>query len=157
MKIAIGSDFAGYPLKETLKAYLIGLGHEVDDFGCNDPADMTPYYKPAAAIAQKVQDGVYEKAVLCCGTGAGVCMVANKFKGVYAVSCEGVYTAGRAAVINDANIITFGERVIGSGQACEAVSAWLKLEYLEGFPVERHGFLRDAFKEVQKIEANNFK
>ena len=157
MKIAIGSDFAGYPLKEAIKKYLVDKGHEVDDYGTDDPAKMTPYYEPAAAVAKKVQEGVYKKAVLCCGTGAGMCIVANKFKGVYAVSCEGLYTAGRAAVINDANIITFGDRVIGSGQACEAVDSWIRLGYLEGFPEERHDFLRNAFKEVQKMEENNFK
>ena len=157
MKIAIGSDFAGYPLKEAIKAHLVGLGHEVDDYGTDDPADMTPYYVPAIAIAKKIQNGVYKKAILCCGTGAGVCIVANKFKGVYAVVCEGSYTAGRASVINDANVITFGERVIGSGHACDAVSTWLNLSYLEGFPEERHGFLKDAFKEVLKMEEENFK
>ena len=156
MKIAIGSDFAGFPLKEEIKAFLKSQGHEVDDFGTDDPAKMTPYYEPASAVARQIQKGKYKKAILCCGTGAGVCMVANKFKGVYAVACEGVYTASKAAVINDANVITFGVRVIGSGQACEAAAAWLKLAYLEGFPAERHQFLRDAFKQVQKIEDENF-
>jgi ribose 5-phosphate isomerase B len=157
MKVAIGSDFAGYPLKEAIKAHLISIGYEVDDFGANNPAEMTPYDEPAITIARKVQEGAYKKAVLCCGTGAGVSIVANKFKGVYAVACEGLYTAERAAVINDANIITFGERVIGAGQACEAVSAWLSLHYLENFPEQRHEFLRSAFKRVQALEDENFK
>jgi len=157
MKIAIGSDWAGFYLKEEIKAYLLQNGHEVDDFGTDDPAKMAPYYEAAFAVAKKVQEGVYKKAVLCCGTGAGMCIAANKFKGVYAVCCEGVYTANRAAVINDANVITFGGRVIGAGQACEAVDTWLRLQYLEGFPAERHDLLRNAFKRLQGQESENFK
>ena len=157
MKIAMGSDFAGFPLKENIKKFLFDLGYDVIDFGTDDPSKMTPYYIPASQVANAIQSGECEKGILCCGTGAGMNIVANKFKGIYAVVCEGVFTANRAAVINDANVLTFGDRVIGMAQACECVRTWLSTKYLEGFPAERHQFLRDAFTEVQKLEELNFK
>ena len=88
MKIAIGSDKSGFAAKEAVKAYLVEAGVEFDDLGTTDLGDVHPYYQVASEVAPLVQNGTYEKAVLICGTGAGMSVVANKYKGVYAVACE---------------------------------------------------------------------
>ena len=96
MKIAIGSDKSGFSAKEAIKAYLIEAGIDFDDLGTTDLEQVHPYYQVASEVAPKVQDGSYDKAVLICGTGAGMCVVSNKYKGVYAVACEGVCSAKMA-------------------------------------------------------------
>ncbi len=83
MKLAIGSDKSGFAVKEAVKAYLSGTEHEVDDLGTVDLEAVHPYYQVASEVAPRVQDGTYDRAILICGTGAGMSVVANKFKGVY--------------------------------------------------------------------------
>lgn len=156
MKIAIGSDFAGYKLKEVIKEYLIKNEYIVSDLGQTEENAMVPYYEVASRVARNVQSGEYNKGILICGTGAGMCIVANKYKGIYALAVEGLYTARKAAIINNANILTFGQRVVGSGKACEMVKAWLETKFLEDFPEERHQFLIDSLDEVKSIENKNF-
>ena len=92
MKLAIGSDKSGFAVKEAIKAYLKEANIACDDLGTVDLNDVHPYYRVASDVAPLVQNGTYEKAILICGTGAGMSVVANKFKGVYAVACEGVYS-----------------------------------------------------------------
>lgn len=157
MRLIIGSDFAGYEMKEEVKEHLIKLGHEIQDLGQIHKGDALPYYKAASDIARKIQSKEAEKAILICGTGAGMCIVANKFKGVYAVACEGIYTARKCGIINHANVLTLGARVVGGNHAIEMIEAWLSAKFLEGFPPERQKFLSDALSEVRKIEADNFK
>ena len=108
MKIAIGSDKSGFTVKEALKAYLAEAGVEFKDLGTTDLADVHPYYQVASEVAPLVQSGEFDRAVLICGTGAGMSVVSNKFKGVYAVACEGVYSAKMARAINNANILCMG-------------------------------------------------
>ena len=91
MKIAIGSDKSGFSAKEAIRAYLVEAGIEFDDLGTVSLDEVHPYYQVASEVAPKVQDGTYDRAVLICGTGAGMSVVANKYKGVHAVACEGVY------------------------------------------------------------------
>ena len=108
MKIAIGSDKSGFSAKEAIKAYLTEAGVAFDDLGTQDLEHVVPYYAVANKVAPLVQSGEYDKAVLICGTGAGMSVVANKFKGVYAVACEGVYSAKMARAINNANVLCMG-------------------------------------------------
>ena len=105
MKIAIGSDKSGFAVKEAVKAYLAAAGADFDDLGTTDLDNVVPYYAVAAKVAPLVQDGTYDRAILICGTGAGMSVVSNKFKGVYAVACEGVYSAKMARAINNANVL----------------------------------------------------
>ena len=108
MKIAIGSDKSGFAVKEAVKAYLSGAGLVFDDLGTTDLNEVHPYYQVAGEVAPLLQAGVYDRAVLICGTGAGMCVVSNKFRGVYAVACESVYAAKMARAINNANILCLG-------------------------------------------------
>jgi len=128
--IAIGSDDAGAPLRHIIVEHLAERGIDVFDFGTDlaEPA----YPVIAERVATAVAAGSYERAILICGTGIGVCIVANKIPGVYAALAHDVYAARRARLSNNAQVLTMGARVIGSGPACEVVDAWLSEEYAGG-------------------------
>ncbi|AMW32883.1 ribose 5-phosphate isomerase B [Fervidobacterium changbaicum] len=156
-RIVIGSDKSGFNLKEAVKKHLQEKGYEVEDVGTLDPENWLPYYVVAPRVAKKIQSGEYKRGILICGTGAGMSIVANKFKGIYAVAVEGSYTGKMAKVVNNANVLTMGGWVIAPEQACDIVDKWLEASFTEGFPEWRQEFLRNAYKEVQKIEEENFR
>jgi ribose 5-phosphate isomerase B len=124
MKLAIGCDEAGYTLKEALKGHLEVQGHEVVDYGVGQ--DETVLYPDIAfAVATEVARGTHERAVLICGTGIGVCISANKVRGIRAAQAHDTYSAERAQKSNDAQIICLGARVIGPELAKSIVDAFL--------------------------------
>ena len=125
MKIAIGSDKSGFAVKEAVKAYLAEAGVAFDDLGTTDLNAVHPYYQVASEVAPLVQNGTYARAILICGTGAGMSVVANKYKGVYAVACEGVYSAKMARAIKNANILCMGGWIVGPEMAVEMVKTFL--------------------------------
>lgn len=131
MKLAIGSDKSGFAVKEAVKAWLSENKIEFDDLGTVDLNDVHPYYRVASEVAPKVQDGTYEKAILICGTGAGMSVVANKFKGVHAVACEDVYSAKMARAINNANVLCMGGWIVGPEMAIEMVRAFLNTAWCQ--------------------------
>jgi ribose 5-phosphate isomerase B len=131
MKIAIGSDKSGFSAKEAVKAYLTASGADFDDLGTLDLEHVHPYYEVAGKVAPLVQNGSYDRAILICGTGAGMCVVSNKFKGVYAVACEGVYSAKMARAINNAQILCMGGWIVGPELAVEMTKTFLSTEWCQ--------------------------
>ena len=131
MKIAIGSDKSGFAAKEAIKSYLTEIGADFDDLGTTDLEHVHPYYQVASEVAPRVQSGEYDRAVLICGTGAGMSVVANKFKGVYAVACEGVYSAKMARAINNASIRCMGGWIVGPEMAVEMVKTFLATDWCQ--------------------------
>lgn len=121
MKIAIGCDPNATEFKKVLIPYVEGLGHEVKDFGSDDPI----YANTAITLATAVAAGECERGILICGTGIGVCIAANKVKGAYAALVNNVYQAERAELSNDANIITLGAQVTGIELAKVLVKTYL--------------------------------
>ena len=156
MKIAIGSDKSGYVLKEAIKQYLKEKQIEFDDLGTIDINKVHPYFQVASDVAIKIQDATYDKAILICGTGAGMCIVSNKFKGVNAVVCEGVYSAKMARAINGARVLCMGGWIIAPELGIQMVEAFLNTEYLQDLEEWRKTWLTNAVKEVVKIEEKNF-
>ena len=152
MKIAIGSDKSGYSVKEAVKAYLVGAGVAFDDLGTIDLEEAHPYYQVASEVAPMVQDGTYDKAVLVCGTGAGMSIVANKFKGVHAVACEGVYAARMARAINNANVLCMGGWIVGPEMAIEMAKAFLATEWCEGLEDWRSENMHKFAGQIAAIE-----
>lgn len=132
IKLAIGSDHAGFELKEHLKNYLSDKV-ELLDMGCFD-TNRVDYPLIAKKVAQKVASKEAEKGIIVCGSGLGVCITANKTKGIRAVTCSEPISARLSRQHNDANILTLGGRLIGSVMAEEIVDVWLSTEF-EG---ERH-------------------
>jgi ribose 5-phosphate isomerase B len=123
-RIAIGSDHGGFRLKEEVKAYLVKQGYTVQDMGTSTE-ESVDYPDFAAAVARAVQQKRVELGILICGTGIGMAITANKFRGIRAAVVHDAYTAAMSRRHNDANVITFGGRVVGAGVAFSIVDAWL--------------------------------
>jgi ribose 5-phosphate isomerase B len=129
MEIIIGSDHAGFELKERCKAHLEGLeGFSVKDIGVFN-TESADYPNVAHKLAGAVSDGRYSKGILICGSGIGMSIVANRYKGVRAALCHNLYLARMARMHNNANILVMGERVIGWGLALEMVDAFLDADF----------------------------
>ena len=152
MKIAIGSDKSGYIVKEAVKMWLKENGYEADDLGTVDLEVVHPYYQVASEVAPLVQNGTYEKAILICGTGAGMCVVSNKFKGVHAVACEGVYSAKMARAINNANVLCMGGWIVGPEMAVEMVRAFLNTAWCQDLEDWRAANMHKFAAKVAEIE-----
>lgn len=152
MKIAIGSDKSGFLVKEAIKAYLTEQGADFCDLGTTDLEHVHPYYQVAGDVAPLVQSGEYDRAVLICGTGAGMCVVSNKFKGVYAVACEGVYAAKMARAINNANVLCMGGWIVGPEMAIEMVKTFLATEWCQDLEDWRKENMKKFSVQVKAIE-----
>ena len=131
MKIAIGSDHAGFGLKETIKVFLEEKGIDVKDFGTRSE-ERVDYPDYAFPLSESVAKGDEDFGILICGTGIGMSIVANKVKGIRASLCSDVYSAHSAREHNNANILCLGGRVLGEELAKEIVNAWLNASFLGG-------------------------
>ena len=147
MKIVIGCDHAGYAIKGLVKDHLVSLGHEVIDVGTNS-ADSCHYPVYAKAACKKILDGECTLGILICGTGIGMSLAANKHKGIRAACCSDTFSARLTREHNDANMLCFGERVVGAGLALELVDAFINAEYMNsGNHVTRVAMLAEIEKE----------
>lgn len=128
MKLIIGSDHAGFELKEYLLKVLRARNIEVVDGGV---ADETPADYPdiGQAVAEKISRGEFDRGILICGTGIGMSIVANRFPGVRAALCHDLYTARLSREHNDANLLVLGGRLLGKGLAKEILQVWLASEF----------------------------
>ena len=147
MKIAIGCDPNAEAFKKEMMEYIVELGHEVTDFGSMD----TVYAHVAQEVAEKVAAKEFDRGVLFCGTGIGVMLAANKVKGAYAANVWNVYSAKRACLSNNCNIITLGSQVTGNMLGKELIKAYLESTYVEN---ERSGKKVRAYL---KYEMEHFK
>jgi ribose 5-phosphate isomerase B len=128
MKLAVASDHGGYPLKARIIEDLRKAGHEVSDLGTNsaDPVDYPDY---ARAVAEAVLSGRAERAVLLCGSGAGACVAANKFRGIRAATCHDSFSARQCVEDDDVNVLCLGARVIGPELALELVRDYVNARF----------------------------
>jgi ribose 5-phosphate isomerase B len=141
MKIAIGCDEIAVDMKNSLIEVLKQKNIEYRDFGVNtkEPVD---YPDIAAAVTVEVQKGNFDRGILVCGTGIGMAISANKFKGIRAACCHDIYSTQRSILSNDCQVITFGSLVIGKNTAVELLKIWLDIERTGG-----------TVRKVKKIEA----
>ena len=152
MKVVIASDFSGFRLKEAVKAHSLSLGYDLVDVGAQTEEDMTLYFDAASAAARLIQSKAADRAIVICGTGAGVSMIANKFRGVYAVACESVYTAEKTSLINNANVLAMGEKVVSYSMGAEMAEKWLAGKWCEGFAEQRRLNNERGFRKLQELE-----
>ena len=136
MRIAMGADHAGFPLKEELKGFLETEGHQVIDVG-TDSTEPVDYPAFCAAVARSVADGRAERGIVLGGSGQGEQIVANKIDGIRASLCHDLYTARLAREHNDANVLGLGARVIAPTYAKEIVRLWLATPFEGGRHVAR--------------------
>ena len=129
--IAIGSDHGGFELKGHIVEHLKEKGIEVKDFGVYNE-DSVDYPDCAKPVCVAVLDGECERGILVCGTGIGISMAANKFKGIRAALCGDVFSAKMAKEHNNANVICLGERITGCDLALDIVKAYLGAEFMGG-------------------------
>ncbi len=134
MKVAVASDHAGFPLKARVIEELGKLGHETLDLGTDstEPVDYPDYSR---AVAEAVLGGSAERAVLLCGSGAGACVAANKFKGIRAATCHDPFSAHQSVEDDNVNVLCLGARVIGPELAVELVSRYIGAKFSG---LERH-------------------
>ena len=131
MKIAIGSDHAGFDYKEKIKDLLSTLGHEVKDFGtnCTEPVDYPVYIRP---VAEAVSRGDFERGIVLGGSGNGEAIVANKVKGIRCALCWNLESARLSRQHNDANVLSIGQRTMPVELALEIVRLWLTTPFEGG-------------------------
>jgi len=146
MRIAIGCDHAGFPLKAAAIEALRRLGHEVIDFGTNsdEPVDYPDY---AQQVGEAVMRGEADRGLLLCGSGVGACIVANKIPGVRAGVCHDTYSAHQGVEHDDMNVLCLGARVVGPRLAIEIIQAWAQATFSAD---ERH---QRRLGKIQAIEA----
>ncbi len=146
MKIAIASDHGAFELKQKIIKYLIRKKNiEVLDFGTDDENISVDYADYAGKVAKQIMNKNVEKGILLCGTGIGISIAANKYKGIRAALCHNTYTARMSSLHNDANILVFGGRITGIEIAKEMVNVWLSTKYESG----RH---QRRINKIHKIE-----
>lgn len=134
--IAIGSDHAGYELKEFIKQQLSNLGYEAEDFGTHG-TESVDYPDYGMQVARAIDSGDYDRGILICGTGLGMSMVANRHSGVRAALCHDPFSAMMSRKHNDANILVLGGRVIGTELARQIVKTWMETPFEGGRHQER--------------------
>ena len=146
MKIAIGCDHAGFSLKSAVAKRVIEKGFEVVDVGTYS-TDSCHYPVYAHALCEKILSGECALGILICGTGIGMSIAANKHDGIRAACCSDTFSARLTREHNDANVLCFGERVVGAGLAIDLVDAFLDAEYMNsGNHVTRVKMLSDIEK-----------
>lgn len=150
-KVIMAADPFGAALKNSVKEHLIGEGYEIIDLGTDSEENFVAYYEISAKAAKAVQNKAAEKAIIFCGSGMGVAITANKFKGIYCGLVESEMTAEMCRLINDCNILAMGAKVISEYRANKAADVWLSTEY------PGTGLSKEALIELAKIEDENFK
>jgi ribose 5-phosphate isomerase B len=147
MKIAIASDHAGFQLKEEIRRYVAGIGHEVLDLGAYN-AEPSDYPDFAEYVGQALHAKNAERGILICGSGVGVSVAANKIPGIRAGLCHDTYSAHQGVEHDDMNVLVMGSRIIGSALAYDIVSSYLNAH----FQRNEERFVRRLNK-VKAIEA----
>ena len=131
MKIAIGSDHIGFPLKEAVGSYLCSLGFDIQDEGTNNAQNVVDYPDSAHKVARAVSSGECERGVVVCGTGVGVSIAVNKYPGIRAVLCDHPFIARQSRIHNDANVLAMGALVTTPTLACHYLDIWLATDFEE--------------------------
>jgi len=149
MQIGIASDHGGFELKEVLKTYLKSIGHEPVDLGTfsEDSVDYPDY---GSLLAEKITQGDLDRGILICGTGIGMSITANKFKGIRAALANDLFTARYSREHTDANVLVIGGRIVGKELGREIVRIWLETPFAGG----RH---KQRLDKIAALENKNFK
>lgn len=132
-KLIIGCDNAGISIKTVIKKLLDEMGYEYEDVGVSGEEDQTYYPNVAKMVCEKIiSSGFKYEGILICGTGIGMAITANKYPGIYAAVCHDSFSAERARLSNDTNVICMGARIIGPELAKKVMKEWLSLEFRGG-------------------------
>jgi ribose 5-phosphate isomerase B len=128
MRIVIGSDHAGFPLKGAIAAHISGLGHEVTDAGSYNPAPVD-FPDIAKEVTRSILAGTADRGIMVCGTGVGAAIAANKVKGIRAAVCHDVHSAHQSVEHDDVNVMCIGAQIVGAWLAADLVTAFLNADF----------------------------
>lgn len=156
MKVVLAADKAGYPQKEEVKRYLEDKGYQVIDAGTKDPEHPLSYYESSDLAVSYIKKGEADRGIFICGTGAGMCINANKHQGIFAVVCETAEAARNCRIINDANVVTFGYRLVPTERAYDICDAFLETEFVQGQDADRAEHLTRQQEKYRQIEEELF-
>lgn len=157
MKVAIACEASSFLLKEAVKKRIQAAGYEVMDVGQQQENGNMLYFEAAQNLAKVIQSGECEKGIVICGTGAGVSMIVNKFRGVYCVACESVFTAEKISLINNANVLAMGARVVSWDMGGEMAEKFLAGKWCDGFETQRRLNNEKGYQMLRSIEEKNFR
>ena len=149
MKISIGADHAGYEMKQQLIEWIQKLGHTVHDVGTFEPGKPDDYPDYAVLVARDILEGKADRGVLVCGSGVGVSVAANKFRGIRSGLCHDHYSAHQGVEHDDMNVLVVGARIIGQMMAQDVAEAFLKATFSGE---ERHVRRLNKVKEIENHE-----
>jgi ribose 5-phosphate isomerase B len=149
MKISIGADHAGFDMKKQLTGVIEKLGHTVHDVGTFEPEKPDDYPDYAILVAEDIRSGAAERGILVCGSGVGVSVAANKFKGIRAGLCHDHYSAHQGVEHDDMNVLVLGARIIGPMMAEDVTEAFLKAKFSSE---ERHVRRLNKVKGIEQNE-----
>ncbi len=151
MKVFLGADENALELKRAIAEKLGEMGVEFEDLGKFSAANTELYPDVVKRVCDRIIDGGYQdRGILFCGTGIGVCLTANKFKGIYAAVGSDIYSAERSILSNDCNVLCFGSLVVGPALACRIVEEWLPLKFVPSRSSVK-------VKRLREIEEENYR
>ncbi|HEU0004462.1 MAG TPA: ribose 5-phosphate isomerase B [Terriglobia bacterium] len=148
MRIAVGADHAGYPLKVDVVRFLEEQGHDVTDLGTHS-TESVDFPEYAKQVGRAVQLGNADRGVLVCGSGVGACVAANKLRGIRAALCHDTYTAHQGVEHDDVNVLCLGGRVVGPALTYDILRSWLTARYIG---TGRHKRRVDQILEIERSE-----
>lgn len=152
-KVVISCETSSFLLKEAVKARLEAAGYEVLDVGAQTAGEQVAYYDAARRLAEVIQSGECGRGIAMCGTGGGISMIINKFRGCYCVACESVFTAEKISHINNANVLAMGARVVSWDMGGEMAEKFLAGRWCQGFAEARRLSNEKGYQVLQQIEA----
>jgi ribose 5-phosphate isomerase B len=156
-KIVLAADPMGAGLKNAVKKHLESEGYEIIDYGTDCAENFVTYFGISAKAAKAIQQGLADKGIVFCGTGVGVGITANKFKGIYCGIVDSEFAAEQCKVINNCNMLAMGGWLMSETKAILAVDNWLNKKFNEGTPEQFVKIVEDGVAGIAKIEDNNFK
>lgn len=157
MKVVMCADPFGFPLKNAIKEHLQSKGYEIIDLGTDSPDHFIDYWEVGTKAAKAIQSGVAEKAIIFCGSGMGVSLTANKFKGIRCGLCECEFTAEMCRLVNDCNILAMGAKVISETRGKKAAELFLSKQFAEDASEGGRQKRAAALAQLARIENENFK
>ena len=151
-RIVLGSDFAGFDLKEKIKKHLEDQGFAVDDLGMIRRNQPYPYHNVGYKVWKALHDGAYQRGIVICGSGMGIHISAGKWSGVHCALCESVETAKRSRIANDCNLLAIGSFYSYEQLACDMVDAFLNTEFGQGMDDDFIRQHRQWLEEMEKFD-----
>ncbi len=156
-KTVVASDGSGLQLKEAVKRNLVEAGYEVHDVGQQTGGEAVTHIQAVRNLAVAMREKGCAKAIIFCGTGAGASICVNKMKGLYCVACESMFSAPKIALINNANVLAMGARILGPENATEMALAFLGQGFADGFAPQRRQTVETLYQSMLDLEDEMFK